>query len=62
MHKELLLLRLAQAVQTDIKSPRTFARLVSANLMHRRRIDMLRKTPPPVSQNINQYEFQWVAA
>ena len=36
-----VLLRLAQATQDAIKSPLTFARLVRANLMHRRRIDQL---------------------
>jgi hypothetical protein len=36
-----VLLRLAQATQDAIKSPLTFARLVRANLMHRRRIDHL---------------------
>ena len=36
-----VLLRLAQATQDAIKSPLTFARLVRANLMHRRPIDQL---------------------
>jgi hypothetical protein len=36
-----VLLRLAQATQDAIKSPLTFARIVRANLMHRRRIDRL---------------------
>ncbi len=36
-----LLLRLAQAAQKAIHSPLAFARLVRANLMHRRRIDRL---------------------
>jgi hypothetical protein len=36
-----LLLRLAQAAQKTIHSPLAFARLVRANLMHRRRIDRL---------------------
>jgi len=40
-----VLLRLAQATQDAIKSPLAFARLVRANLMHRRRIDQL--LPPP---------------
>ena len=38
-----LLLRLAQATQTAVSSPLAFARLVRANLMHRRRIDRLLK-------------------
>ena len=40
-----LLLRLAQATQDAIDSPLTFARLVRANLMHRRRIDQLLPSP-----------------
>ena len=36
-----VLLRLAQATQDAIRSPLTFARLVRANLMHRRPIDQL---------------------
>jgi hypothetical protein len=36
-----VLLRLAQATQDAIESPLTFARLVRANLMHRRSIDQL---------------------
>lgn len=54
-----LLLRLAQAAQKAIDSPRTFARLVRVNLMHRKRIDRLLepKTPPP--GNSNQMAIQW---
>jgi hypothetical protein len=40
-----VLLRLAQATQDAIKSPLAFARLVRANLMHRRRIDRLLPAP-----------------
>lgn len=36
-----LLLRLAQAAQNRVRSPLAFARLVRANLMHRRRLDRL---------------------
>ncbi|SEH33388.1 transposase, partial [Magnetospirillum fulvum] len=36
-----LLLRMAQATQKTIQSPLAFARLVRANLMHRKRIDRL---------------------
>ena len=44
-----LLLRLAQDAQTTVKSPLAFARLVRANLMHRKRIDRLigPHIPPP---------------
>jgi IS4 transposase len=45
-----LLLRLAQAAQHTIDSPLAFARLVRANLMHRRRLDrLLQIEPPPLS-------------
>ena len=54
-----LLLRLAQAVQKTITSPLAFARLVRANLMHRRRIDRLLTTEPPPLQNHNQMVLQW---
>lgn len=36
-----LLLRMAQAAQSSVQSPLAFARLIRANLMHRRRIDRL---------------------
>jgi hypothetical protein len=49
-----LLLRLAQASQTAVHSPLAFARLVRANLMHRRPIDRLLSTPPPDQTNANQ--------
>ena len=45
-----LLLRIAHAGQGVVKSPLTFARLVRANLMHKRTIDSLAKDdplPPP---------------
>ena len=44
-----LLLRLAQATQSAVKSPLDFARLVRTNLMHRKRIDRLiaHNIPPP---------------
>lgn len=41
-----LLLRLAHSAQRAITSPLVFARLVAANLMHRRRLDQLRDPPP----------------
>lgn len=43
-----LLLRLAQAVQNAVQSPIAFARLVRANLMHRRSFDNLLQPPPPI--------------
>jgi hypothetical protein len=42
-----LLLRLAQATQTAIRSPLSFARLVRSNLMHRRSIRNLLSPPEP---------------
>lgn len=54
-----LLLRLAQATQSTIESPLAFARLVRANLMHRRRIDRLLETEPPSTGNPNQLAIKW---
>jgi Transposase DDE domain/Domain of unknown function (DUF4372) len=54
-----LLLRLAQAAQKTITSPLAFARLVRANLMHRRRLDRLLETEPPPILNPNQLALQW---
>lgn len=54
-----LLLRLAQAVQTAIESPLSFARLVRANLLHRRSIIRLNQPPPQPPRNPNQFEIQW---
>jgi IS4 transposase len=54
-----MLLRLAQAAQKDIRSPLAFARLVRANLMHRRRIDRLLHHDPESSTNPNQMELRW---
>jgi IS4 transposase len=54
-----LLLRLAQAAQKTLHSPLAFARLIRANLMHRRRIDRLLQTDPPPPLNPNQLALQW---
>jgi hypothetical protein len=54
-----LLLRLAQAAQKTIASPLAFARLVRANLMHRRRLDRLLDTETPPILNPNQLAIQW---
>ena len=48
-----LLLRLAQAAQ-KIQSPIVFARLIRANLMHRRPIDNLLHPSPPIAQDQRQ--------
>lgn len=49
-----LILRMAQAIQKAVHSPLEFARLVRANLMHRRRIDRLLEPEQPVRTNPNQ--------
>jgi hypothetical protein len=49
-----LLLRLAQAAQKAVHRPLDFARLVRANLMHRRSLDQLLEQPPPIPLNPNQ--------
>ncbi len=54
-----LLLRLAQAAQSAIQSPLAFARLVRANLMHRRRIDHLIGPEIPPILNPDQMALQW---
>jgi len=54
-----LLLRLAQAAQKTITSPLAFARLVRANLMHRRRLDRRLETEAPPIRNPNQLALQW---
>lgn len=54
-----LLLRLAQADQKDVPSPLAFARLVRANLMHRKRIDRLITTHIPPPKCDNQTAIQW---
>jgi IS4 transposase len=48
-----LLLRLAQAAQKAVRSPLVFARLVRANLMHRRSLDDLLE-PTPIVQDPRQ--------
>jgi IS4 transposase len=54
-----LLLRMAQAAQNAIASPLAFARLVRANLMHRRRLDRLLQIEPPPLFNPAQLALQW---
>lgn len=54
-----LLLRLAQATQSAIKSPLAFARLVRANLMHRRRLDRLIEPEPALQSTLQQWAIQW---
>jgi hypothetical protein len=54
-----LLLRLAQATQQVVKSPLAFARLIRANLMHRRPIERLLDPDPQPILNPNQLALQW---
>lgn len=54
-----LLLRLAQAAQKAVKSPLAFARLVRANLMHRRRLDRLLEPERPTEPQSQQMALQW---
>ncbi|HEX9507433.1 MAG TPA: transposase, partial [Myxococcales bacterium] len=49
-----LLLRLAQASQQAVTSPLTFARLIRANLMHRRDVHALLQQPQTLPTNSNQ--------
>ena len=54
-----LLLRLAQAANRIVDSPLAFARLIRANLMHRRRIDRLLGPDPAIRHNADQLPIQW---
>lgn len=49
-----LILRIAQATQKIVRSPLTFARLLRANLMHKRPIDQLLEPLQPIPINPNQ--------
>lgn len=53
-----LLLRLAQQTQKAVASPLAFARLVRANLMHRRPIDRLLDTPAPIINDQRQMTLE----
>jgi hypothetical protein len=54
-----LLIHLAYAAQKAVNGPQAFARLVRANLMHRKRIDRLIGPDPTQTQNPNQMALQW---
>lgn len=54
-----LLLRAAQAAQNAVRSPLAFARLIRANLMHRRRIDRLLQSEPATHLSPAQLVLQW---
>ncbi len=55
-----LLLHLAKADQKTIRRPLAFARLVRANLMHRKRIDRLLEPDPAPPKNHNQMMLQGI--
>lgn len=57
-----LLLQMARAAQTAVTSPLAFARLVRANLMHRRRIDRLNQSHERPPAQPNQMTIQWTSA
>ncbi len=52
-----LLLRLAKDAVKTVESPLAFARLVRANLMHRRPLDQLLKPPPPTTSDPRQLQL-----
>jgi hypothetical protein len=52
-----VLLRMAQAAQRTVKSPLVFARLIRANLMHKRPIDRLIEPDPPQVNPSPQFNF-----
>jgi hypothetical protein len=54
-----LLLQLAHARQHAVAGTTAFARLVRANLMHRRRIDALLELPIPPVRDPRQVQIQW---
>jgi Transposase DDE domain/Domain of unknown function (DUF4372) len=54
-----LLLRLAHAAQKVVASPLAFARLIRANLMHRRPIDCLLRPDKPNPPTQDQMELRW---
>lgn len=54
-----LLLRAAQAAQKLVLSPLAFARLIRANLMHRRRIDALLRLQPDPRPPAHQLALSW---
>ena len=56
-----LLLHLAKTRARLTSSPLAFARLVRANLMHRRDLDRLQRPPPPLL-NTQQLTFNWSLA
>ena len=56
-----LLLRLAKDAAKIVESPLAFARLVRANIMHRRNLDQLLKPPPNLTNDPRQLSLNLVA-
>ena len=56
-----LLLRLTAAATRAAETPLAFARLVRANIMHRRPIDRLKDPPPPAVPDPRQLAFECLA-
>jgi hypothetical protein len=57
-----LLLRLAQQANSIVESPLAFARLVRANILHRRDLDKLLQPPPNLSFDPKQLTLNWLPA
>ena len=57
-----LLLRIAQEQTKIIASPLAFARLVRANILHRRDLDKLLKPPPNLALDPKQLTLNWLPA
>jgi hypothetical protein len=55
-----LLLHMAQAAQKAVQTPLAFARLVRANIMHRRPINRLREPYEPTLPNPSQLNLCWI--
>jgi IS4 transposase len=56
-----LVLRLAQQAAKTVESPLAFARLIRANLMHRRPLNALLIPPPPIIKDATQLHFTLTA-
>ena len=52
-----LLIQLAHAAQNQVKGLLAFARLIRLNLMHRRRVDSLKRPQPKPPPNLRQLEL-----
>jgi hypothetical protein len=57
-----LILRLANQAVRIVESPLAFARLVRANIMHRRDLDQLLRPPKPPSHDPRQLQLNWASS